>query len=512
MPLNPLTFFPDVPTMSKKDKHQKHKDKKRSEKLPRMPSRKLDVTEREVIASGADAQGRTSSDVPVPVPVPDPEDMRDQSPDEESTTVVASTKHSREEDSDQEGSRRRKKKIAKVLAGMEAANAAQQSAKVHGLDHYHHQSRLLPRVISPFMNPFEVLEFGLTYDLDNNPDMDHLYSDSESESDTHTDSDSEYSLEKQERAQRNAARARTRELIFQYNGILDVLPDLRTDAKYFDEDELITLTDFVRTRMNAARCDDSGRIRDLVITYMIAKIPAPQRGCGVPSLLAKHERGWQNKHTARLLCPQRLLSDFDADWQSFVDRVLTNKRPIKGGDFASFLYDQDLANPNDDDAGLLRSPYFLMCFKALWTGPSSVHLENGRHHRTAGKPPIACKYKLYKVSPRMIAYTAVLVRCELSSLSEWSTTDIAGFDGTNLYDTIIQLFADPVDDWRNDTLRWWNQRVFGNMQASSISMAPKEKTTADRIRAKRKASRRAAQKGSSPPATSGTPASAPASS
>ncbi|KAL7283550.1 hypothetical protein ACG7TL_002984 [Trametes sanguinea] len=470
--------------MSKKDKQLKHKNKKRSEKQARMPSRRLDASEREVIASlsGSDAQGRASS-VPVPVPVPNPEAASIQ----ETKTVI------------RKAAGGAGKKIAKVLAGMEAANAAQQSAKVHGLDNYHHQSRLLPRVISPFMNPFEVIGFGLTYDLDNPSGLDHLHSDSESESAPDTDSDS--NPEAQARAQRNAARARTRELIFQYDGILDVIPDLRSDAKYFDEDELITLTDFVRTRMYAARSDDSGRIRDLVITYMNPKSSAPQQDSHIPSILAKHARGWQNKYTARLLCPQRLLGDFNADWSSFADRVLTNKRPIKGGDFPSFLYDQDLADPEDDDAGLLRSPYFLMCFKALWTGPSSVHLENGRHHRTAGKPPIACKYKLYKVSARMIAYTTVLVRCELSSLSEWSTTDVAGFDGTNLYETIVQLFADPVDDWRNDTLRWWNQRVFGNMQATSSCIGPKEKTTADRIRAKRKASRRAAQKGTSPHTT-----------
>ncbi|OSD08627.1 hypothetical protein PYCCODRAFT_1421484 [Trametes coccinea BRFM310] len=243
--------------MSKKDKHHKSKDKKKAEKEARMPPRKLDASE--LTASRPDAQARASSgsaDVPVPVPASDPE------------ASVASTKHAREDDSDHEAraSKSRRKKIAKVLAGMEAANMAQQSAKIHGLDNYHHQSRLLPRVISPFMNPFEVIEFGLSYNLDDAPCIDHIYSDSESDSEVNTDS--EENPEAQERAQRNTARARTRELIFQYNGILDVIPDLKRDAKYFDQDELITLTDFVRARMNAARSDDSGRIRDLVITYM----------------------------------------------------------------------------------------------------------------------------------------------------------------------------------------------------------------------------------------------------
>lgn len=39
----------------------------------------------------------------------------------------------------------------------------------------------------------------------------------------------------------------------------------------------------------------------------------PVYGYGdAPTILLKHERGWNNQFTARLLCPQLLLEDFDA--------------------------------------------------------------------------------------------------------------------------------------------------------------------------------------------------------
>lgn len=59
---------------------------------------------------------------------------------------------------------------------------------------------------------------------------------------------------------------------------------------------------------NAARRDDCSRIRHHVVLY----IPL------VSTTLEKDERGWHNQHTARHLCPQDMLTEFDADWLKYI--------------------------------------------------------------------------------------------------------------------------------------------------------------------------------------------------
>lgn len=53
---------------------------------------------------------------------------------------------------------------------------------------------------------------------------------------------------------------------------------------------------------------------------------------------------------------------------------------------------------------------FRQCLKSLWTGPGSAALESGRQAKTLGQPPIAWKYRVLHITPRMLAYTAVQVR------------------------------------------------------------------------------------------------------
>ncbi|KAI0365863.1 hypothetical protein BV20DRAFT_1115636 [Pilatotrama ljubarskyi] len=380
------------------------------------------------------------------------------------------------------------------------------------IDHYHNQARLVARIVHPFMSPFEALTFGIEYDGPG-----EIPSDDESEPDlqvTGEDSDAGARVES-----RRAELAHQRELLYQYQAIFECLPDLKTYVEFFDGDSIRSVGAYLQFNMNAARGDDSNRMRESTIAYMQSH---DHEGYSkAPSTLAKFQRGWRNWYTARLLCPQRQLAAFDRDWEQFSAHVMsaTGGIEVRGGDFPAFMYSQASArptdNPDSDDpgtmlAGFLMSTFLVMCYKRLWTGPSSVALAYGRKLKTPGKPPLSQKYKIYRVSPRTLAYTVVLIRAELSSQGAFGETDVGAYNGSDLFNSIVEQLEDDTNAWGQDTLRWWNARVFGNMTRTEPQVA-RELTTADRLRAARRRNKdRAAAQSSQAPSASSSSATAPA--
>ncbi|KAH9898501.1 hypothetical protein C8Q73DRAFT_664162 [Cubamyces lactineus] len=335
------------------------------------------------------------------------------------------------------------------------------------------------------MQPLEMLLFGQT----DNPDEDAL-SDSDDESDSED-------LGKQIARERH--RANKRELRHQYKVVLDLMPNLRNDMKYLDEDDLIILSNYINFHLTNVRGDDGGSLRDRVITYLRdSRIKGFE---SAPSEVQKFYRGWSNMFTARMLCPQNMLARFDANPEAFCEMIISgpegdDESILRGGNFPSFLYDQKQADPENELQGLLRSPYLLTCYKSLWTGPSSARLPGGRQNKTAGRPPIAWANNFFKVTPRTLAYTAVQVRYELTSLTIWSSSDIAGFSAYELFNEIVALFADPESDWYLDTLAWWNKQVFANAPDKSAGRAYNNRgggpqTTAEKLRVQRRKEKKA---------------------
>ncbi|KAI0672335.1 hypothetical protein C8Q78DRAFT_1125919 [Trametes maxima] len=322
------------------------------------------------------------------------------------------------------------------------------------LRHYHEQARHLARIVSPFMRPADALIHGKYFSFEDESDGE---SDSD-ESDLDKLSSSGHSDEEQ-----SYTRAERQELKYQYNALLETIPDLKTDIKLLDEDGLTTLGDYLNSRLKAARGTDGGLIRDEVVRYLYYGGLETFRDA--PDGLDKFRRGWYNEYTARMLCPQNQLARFDANREKFCEMILNGPEDddegiLSGGNFPSLLYDQELADPGDKLKGLLRSPYFLALFKSLWTGPKSVTVIGGRKDKTSGKPPIAWKYGMTQVTPRSLAYTAVQVRYELTHLMNFATTDVGGYDGFELFEEIVGLFEDPHFQWCKDTLAWWNKYAY----------------------------------------------------
>ncbi|KAI0654689.1 hypothetical protein C8Q70DRAFT_936903 [Cubamyces menziesii] len=283
---------------------------------------------------------------------------------------------------------------------------------------YNKKARMVARTIHMFIQPLDTLLFGST----DNPNEENIESDLDDDADADDLDEMRGNGAHEEHAQRE-------ELRFQYQALLELLPNLQRDIKVLDQDSLMTLSAYISARVTAVRGDDGGALRGHVISYL---------------------RDSQIEE----------YTDAPQELPKFCETILAgpegeNECILQGGNFPAFLYDQKLANPEDTLNGLLRSPYFLACYKSLWTGPSSAWLLTGCNEKTPGRPPIAFANNFLKVTPRTLAYTAIQVRYELTGLTMWSTLDVGGYDGYELCEKVVAFFADPESDWAVDTLAWW---------------------------------------------------------
>ncbi|KAG5647655.1 hypothetical protein H0H81_007562, partial [Sphagnurus paluster] len=96
----------------------------------------------------------------------------------------------------------------------------------------------------------------------------------------------------------------------------------------------------------------------------------------------------------------------------------------------------------------------------------------------ATKSTVAQKISLKSVTPRSIAYIAVMLHFALTDASSWKS-QYDGMDYKLLYNFIVDYFEDtpaPADQARIEALlKWWNEKTFPQhalaLAAASTSMA-----------------------------------------
>ena len=109
----------------------------------------------------------------------------------------------------------------------------------------------------------------------------------------------------------------------------------------------------------------------------------------------------------------------------------------------------------------------------------SMKRDVARAKNTPGKPSLSEKYKMNTITPRMLAYVAVLVCCLTSLIyllsvcatsctdhlqqirhsltaGEWANSDL-DFDNVEFFDRIVALFDEPLSPWASETLEWWKK-------------------------------------------------------
>ncbi|PSR73080.1 hypothetical protein PHLCEN_2v11050 [Hermanssonia centrifuga] len=278
-----------------------------------------------------------------------------------------------------------------------------------------------------------------------------------------------------------------------YSMLKKTITTIREDEELWtDTQSESPLTDLIATLEKYAsrgRSDDLGVLKKDVLGY-IPKCP------GVESLEInnpnKSARGWSHITTARLLCPANRLVEFDGDPMKFCRDVEHGIIKLDSGDLPCFLYAGGRFNPIDVEEGLLRGEFLLSVYRCIFTGPRTAMKES--RGPSAGRPSKAKKSGMTKVTPRTIAYAAVLGRFSISGQDEWSLED-GSYKLEDLFKTILEAFDDLNDPWCVSTLGWWNQWVFGHADSNNPDVAagnsgpsiPSIKATLHQQRAARRA-------------------------
>jgi hypothetical protein len=135
-----------------------------------------------------------------------------------------------------------------------------------------------------------------------------------------------------------------------------------------------------------ARSDDTGGLKMKAVLYIPVN---PKKDVCMPPIAnekSKSDRGFNHPMTSRLLCPQKMLHEFDADPRYAINinptspswsltyscpwlmlahdsamraKFLDGTIKIVANDWPAFLYDESMYDPEEIDKGLLRG-YFLL--------------------------------------------------------------------------------------------------------------------------------------------------------
>ncbi|TCD61407.1 hypothetical protein EIP91_008511 [Steccherinum ochraceum] len=294
----------------------------------------------------------------------------------------------------------------------------------------------------------------------------------------------------------NKTEAEIQELAAHFASLISKIPSFKNAIPFLmrDEDTLYRLLAYMDKKVSNARSNDLGAIRFDAMAYLkpFGEHKPPQVGNRDKSL-----RGWNNKVTARMLCPISMLEEFDADPSEFCRKVLELELQILADDYPSFLYDESLYDPEDPSQGLLRGYFLLACFRHVFTGGRTACKPTPGC--AAGNPSLVEIHHVTRVEPRLIGYLATLARFILNAQHAWSGKDY-DFSTAEFFDAIVDLFeaqhgedaSDAQIEWGADTLAWWDSvQDDGSADVYFTSTEPKfdnkltvEADTVDRLKSK----------------------------
>ncbi|EJD46774.1 hypothetical protein AURDEDRAFT_39892, partial [Auricularia subglabra TFB-10046 SS5] len=187
-------------------------------------------------------------------------------------------------------------------------------------------------------------------------------------------------------------------------------------------------------------------------------------GLQTQSLTEKTSRGYKHPLTAKLLTPCTLAYSDETRL-----KLLKRQIKVKGENWQRFLY-KDIGafdtNPklleNDPWDGFMQNELLVMCFKHVFTSPSSADKENTDEAVTV-RSGNADLHGMDEVTIGSLAVSPAdrsQLRFALSSAGAFSKSD-TNADVSGFYYTIYRLLSSP-DEKVNVTqlLKWWNRRVF----------------------------------------------------
>ncbi|KAF9470595.1 hypothetical protein BDN70DRAFT_982771 [Pholiota conissans] len=231
---------------------------------------------------------------------------------------------------------------------------------------------------------------------------------------------------------------------------------------------------------NDARSDDVRRIKEEV-ALCLNREHAPN-----PPLNTKcrSDRGRQNDITAKLLCP------IEYDWSNEEVRngIRAGTINISEDYFLRCFYPHGQGDPDNVEKGFLRSGLLIKTYSNIFISPSSSEAfvdedEDGsarkkqRLNSDSQKKATKCNVASIigmdgRVTPRSIAYAAVLLAFNLTDASHWMEV-YNRFDYRALYALVVDFFeatsGRAAKKRSNDLLKWWSAQIFPHHSSASIN-------------------------------------------
>ncbi|TBU42745.1 hypothetical protein BD309DRAFT_865625 [Dichomitus squalens] len=253
---------------------------------------------------------------------------------------------------------------------------------------------------------------------------------------------------------------------------------------------ILHLGNYVKAIAGRVRSDDLGRLNGSIVSYSMLEDPK--------NTLQRHSnRGFEDPRTGRLLCPVRILEEFEANPAHICSLYRDHIYKISSYDFPSFMTDLSLADPDDREAGFLRGPLLVSYYKAVFLGRSSVYSEPS----SRGQPSVAVKYGMTEVNLHSIAYVTLLARSALGSDPVWRDADGKSWLAPSFLHAIMDLVC-RSPSWKQSTIDWWNKQIFGT-EDTDDSETERELEESDYYKI---ITQRAARESSKTPSTSEPPA------
>lgn len=322
--------------------------------------------------------------------------------------------------------------------------------KASTFEHYLTAARWVPRTMDPFVPMSHILWAGLDYEARRQGDNTNVYTKG------WNPDDAAYNLSLYHQ-------------LVEHSPSDPSLPELLDKLRDTDGETLERFISEMHEATIGARSDDCGSLKHEALQDYVPSDPSDPSCALIPPLpkqKLKDDRGFNHPMLAALLCPRRELELFEVD-PDFIHRLRDGTFPVYADQWPAFLYDSSNDfeyDPDNLDHGLLRGYFLERVYKHIFTSRSSARaapaIGNGG--------PKGCNVALHNmdsVTPRSIAYAAVIARFTICRLSEWARTD-ANFDFQKFYYDLVNLFETEDEDvkdeeWCADTLRWWNMHVFG---------------------------------------------------
>ncbi|KAF8156768.1 hypothetical protein B0H34DRAFT_798148 [Crassisporium funariophilum] len=256
-----------------------------------------------------------------------------------------------------------------------------------------------------------------------------------------------------------------------------LLPNFHKKINEGSPEELFEYYSKLQIGANNARSDDLNRIRECLAEWLNHAQPTPS------PLLVKERRdnrGLGHDVTGCFLCPAEF------EWENLEVRAKL-RAGEEGYDWlssyhAQAFYSNHKADPQRLEDGFLKSALLVKVYKSIFTSPSSAadvaddcesEQENepaakaarlSQSRKKATKCNVASRLHMNdKVTPRSVAYAAVLLHYNLQTAERWFEI-YGGFDYRALYNEIVDYFEDvptPAAKERAQNLMdWWTIRVF----------------------------------------------------